>query len=212
MDMEADMNMTDTETPTAVPPPQPQVQPQLAMDEPQGMDLSDSSVPVNISATANNRDKFREIPVKVHVRRPERDNWAYVGRAIVTQEAFGQGSRIVVRGHSSRKVVTAFQEGASLQAEKRGNFVVVSCVEGGRVISWSLNALNNSETLRLLAIIELSCYTCKHAANAPEVSGSHMRRVAKVIKDDRRKRHKRRKDQDAMVAAFAKTGIEDIKH
>ena len=39
------MNMTDTETPTAVPPPQPQVQPQLTMDEPQGMDLSDSSVP-----------------------------------------------------------------------------------------------------------------------------------------------------------------------
>lgn len=49
---------------------------------------------VNISAPANNRDKFREIPVKVHVRRPERDSWSYVGRAVVTQEAFGQGSRI----------------------------------------------------------------------------------------------------------------------
>lgn len=30
-----------------------------------------------------------------------------------------------------------------------------------------------------------------------------------MIKDDRRKRHKRRKDQDAMVAAFAKTGLDD---
>ncbi|EKM61113.1 uncharacterized protein PHACADRAFT_134317 [Phanerochaete carnosa HHB-10118-sp] len=212
MEIEADMNITDTEAPTAVPPPQPQVQPQLTMDEPQGMDLSDSSMSVNISATANNRDKFREIPVKVHVRRPERDNWSYVGRAVVTQESFGQGSRIVVRATSSRKVVTAFHEGASLQAEKRGNFVVVSCVEGGRVISWSLNALNNSETLRLLAIIELSCYTCKHIGANPEIQGSHMRRVARVIKDDRRKRHKRRKDQEAMVTAFAKTGIDDMNH
>ena len=75
-----------------------------------------------------------------------------------------------------------------------------------------LQALNNSETLRLLAIIELSCYTCKHTTSTPEVAGSHMRRVAKVIKDDRRKRHKRRKDQDAMVAAFAKTGINDMEH
>ena len=69
-------------------------------------------------------------------------------------------------------------------------------------------ALNNSETLRLLAIIELSCYTCKHTA---ETGASHMRRISRLIKDDRRKRHKRRKDQDAMVAAFAKTGIEDME-
>lgn len=30
-------------------------------------------------------------------------------------------------------------QSTALQAEKRGNFVVVGCVEGTRVISWSLN-------------------------------------------------------------------------
>lgn len=28
---------------------------------------------------------------------------------------------------------------SSLQVEKRGNFVVISCVEGNNVVSWSLN-------------------------------------------------------------------------
>lgn len=28
---------------------------------------------------------------------------------------------------------------SNLQAEKRGNFVVISCVEGSNVVSWSLN-------------------------------------------------------------------------
>lgn len=37
---------------------------------------------------------------------------------------------------------------------------------------------------------------------------SHRRRVARMIKDDRRRRHKRRKEQDAMIAAFARTGLE----
>lgn len=71
-------------------------------------------------------------------------------------------------------------------------------------------ALNNSETLRLLAIIELSCHTCKHTGGSQELQGSHMRRISRVIKDDRRKRHRRRKDQEAMVNAFAKTGIDDM--
>jgi hypothetical protein len=35
-------------------------------------------------------------------------------------------------------VLTAVQ-GYELQAEKRGNFVVISSVEGVRVVSWSLN-------------------------------------------------------------------------
>ncbi|KAI0348546.1 hypothetical protein BDW22DRAFT_1320907 [Trametopsis cervina] len=155
------------------------------------------------------QDRFREVPVKVHVRRPERDSWAYIGRGIVTQETYGQGTRIVVRALSTRKVIAAFSEGAPLQAEKRGNFVVISCVDAGRVIAWSLNALNNSETLRLLAIIELSCYSCKPTISNTEVLTSHRKRIARVIKDDRRKRHKRRKDQEAMIDAFAKTGIED---
>lgn len=37
----------------------------------------------------------REIIVKVHIRRPERDSWAYLGRAVVSQEVLGgKSSRI----------------------------------------------------------------------------------------------------------------------
>ena len=32
-----------------------------------------------------------------------------------------------------------YDKSSDLQAEKRGNFVVIGCVEGSRVISWSLN-------------------------------------------------------------------------
>lgn len=45
-------------------------------------------------APLTSQDRFRELSVKVHVRRPEKDTWAYIGRGVVTQEAFGQGSRI----------------------------------------------------------------------------------------------------------------------
>ena len=155
-------------------------------------------------------------------------------------------------------------QGAALQAERRGNFVVIGCVEGSRVVSWSLNvrtsvsvlkaaeltfclypristldtchcacarahtllafspyghnytcfhrhpryqALNNTETVRLLASIELACYACKQAMADPAMHGAFRRRVARTIKDDRRRRHKRRKDQDAMIDAFAHTGL-----
>ncbi|KAL6309886.1 hypothetical protein BKA93DRAFT_722496 [Sparassis latifolia] len=160
-----------------------------------------------VASAAHARETFREIPVKVHVRRPERDAWAYLGRGVVTQEVWGQSSRVVVRSATSRKVMTAFGEDVSLQAEKRGNFVVIGCVEGSRVVSWSLNALNNSETVRLLASIDLACYSCKQAVADPAMHKSHRRRVARIIKDDRRRRHKRRKDQDSMFAAFARTGL-----
>jgi hypothetical protein len=39
-------------------------------------------------------DKFREIQVKVHIRKPERDTWAYLGRGVVTQEVAGRSSRV----------------------------------------------------------------------------------------------------------------------
>ncbi|KAI0735065.1 hypothetical protein C8Q76DRAFT_269207 [Earliella scabrosa] len=213
-----------------------------------------------VAAASQNREPFRDIPVKVHIRRPDRDSWAYMGRGIVSQEISGQSSRVVVRSASSHKILTVFGEGAALQAERRGNFVVIGCVEGGKVVSWSLNvsllllvhiaglttgsflyggvftpgrigpcphiihgtcnartaqllpclqALNNSETVRLLASIELACYACKQAMADPATHGTFRRRVARLIKDDRRRRHKRRKDQDAMVAAFARTGLGD---
>ena len=75
-------------------------------------------------------------------------------------------------------------------------------------IALSIQALNNSETVRLLASIELACYASKQAMVDPVMHGAFRRRVARMIKDDRRRRHKRRKDQDAMVAAFARTGLD----
>lgn len=127
-----------------------------------------------------------------------------------------------------------YSQASDVLAEKRGNFVVVGCVEGSKVVSWSLNvracplalwhhppdvystitffirqALNNSETLRLLASIELACYRCKSAVVDPRLHLKLRRKIDKVIKDDRRKRHRRRKDQDAMVDMFAKQHIHE---
>jgi hypothetical protein len=63
----------------------------------------------------------------------------------------------VVRSTSTDKVLTVFSEvschpfssgltrvayerqNSELQAEKRGNFVVVGSIEGSKVVSWSLN-------------------------------------------------------------------------
>jgi hypothetical protein len=153
------------------------------------------------------RDNFREIQVKVHIRKPERDSWVYLGRGVVTQEMTGHSSRVVVRNLSSGKIMTTFGESSDLQAEKRGNFVVVGCIDGSRVVSWSLNALNNSETIRLLAIIELACYRCKQAVADPRLHTKARRKIERLIKDDRRKRHRRRKDQEAMIDAFAKQNL-----
>jgi hypothetical protein len=68
-------------------------------------------------------------------------------------------------------------------------------------------ALNNSETLRLLASIELACYKCRQAVGDPRMHSKIRRKIAHVIKEDRRKRHKRRRDQDALVDAFARTDL-----
>ncbi|KAI8990533.1 hypothetical protein BD414DRAFT_483951 [Trametes punicea] len=160
-----------------------------------------------VASAAQPREPIRDIPVKVHIRKPDKDSWAYMGRGIVSQEIAGQSSRVVVRSATSHKILAVFGEGAALQAERRGNFVVIGCVEGNRVVSWSLNALNHSETVRLLASIELAAYACKQAMADPALHSAIRRRIARVIKDDRRRRHKRRKDQEAMVAAFARTGL-----
>ncbi|KDR84912.1 hypothetical protein GALMADRAFT_233377 [Galerina marginata CBS 339.88] len=153
------------------------------------------------------RDNFREIQVKVHIRSPGKDTWAYQGRGIVTQEVSGHSSRVVVRNLTNGKTMATFSESSDLQAEKRGNFVVISCVDGNRVVSWSLNALNNSETLRLLASIELACYKCKQAIADPRLHSKSRRKVERLIKEDRRKRHRRRKDQEAMIDAFARQNL-----
>ncbi|KAJ3750503.1 hypothetical protein DFH05DRAFT_1467515 [Lentinula detonsa] len=145
----------------------------------------------------------REIQVKVHIRRPERDSWVYMGRGLVSQEVTGHSSRVVVRALTTNRC----EKGTDLQAEKRGNFVVIGCVEDSGVVSWSLNALNNSETLRLLASIELACYKCKNALTDPRKAGKDRKKVDRIIKDDRRRRHRRRKDQEALIDAFARSNI-----
>jgi len=192
--MEVDTSM-ESAVPQPPPPPAPAPQASTSRDH------------IVVPPVQQPRESFREIAVKVHIRRPERDTWVYLGRAMVSQEIVGQSSRVVVRAVSSQKIITIFSEISDLQAEKRGNFVVIGCVEGSRVISWSLNALNNSETLRLLASIELACYRCKQALADPRLHNKSRRRIERVIKDDRRRRHRRRKDQDAMVDAFAKQNL-----
>ncbi|PPQ70500.1 hypothetical protein CVT26_014006 [Gymnopilus dilepis] len=152
--------------------------------------------------------EFKEIQVKVHVRTPGKDTWTYQGRGVVTQEVSGQSSRVVVRNLNNGKIMTTFSESTDLQAEKRGNFVVIGCIDdNGRVISWSLNALNNSETLRLLASIDLACYRCKQAVVDPRSHTRSKRKIERLIKDDRRKRHRRRKEQEAMIDAFARQNL-----
>lgn len=47
-----------------------------------------------IAGAAQPREPFRDIHVKVHIRKPDRDSWAYLGRAIVSQEISGQSSRV----------------------------------------------------------------------------------------------------------------------
>ncbi|KAJ7125650.1 hypothetical protein C8R43DRAFT_1029767 [Mycena crocata] len=169
---------------------------------------SDISNTQSTSPAPAPRDNFRDIQVKVHIRRPDRDSWVYMGRGVVSQDISGHSSRVVVRAVSTGKVIAVFSEGSDLQAEKRGNFVVIGCVEGSRVVSWSLNALNNAETIRLLASIELACYKCKQALADPRMHTKARRRIERVIKDDRRRRHRRRKDQEAMIDAFSKQTIE----
>ncbi|KAL1748472.1 hypothetical protein HDZ31DRAFT_29476 [Schizophyllum fasciatum] len=195
-----DENMQVDSAPSVAPAPEPpQMQPSEAAN-PQ---------PPLQPAAPQPRESFREIQVKVHVRRPDRDNWTYLGKGLVTQELSGHSSRVVVRSISTGKIVSVFGEGVDLQAEKRGNFVVISCVDGTRVVSWSLNALNNTDTMRLMASIELACYKPKQAVAEPRTHTKTRRRIERVIKDDRRKRHRRRKEADAMVDAFAKSTIKD---
>lgn len=140
------------------------------------------------------RESFREIAVKVHIRRPERDTWVYLGRGMVSQEIVGQSSRVgacpmsyflqeaklVPAGSGSCCIVTEnhrhIQRGehmhtctnaglilrvcrkiSDLRAEKRGNFVVIGCVEGSRVISWSLNVVSSIDFVICVTYCLLSC-------------------------------------------------------
>lgn len=43
-----------------------------------------------VASVPQARDPFRDLLVKVHIRRPDRDAWTYLGRGIVSQEGAGQ--------------------------------------------------------------------------------------------------------------------------
>ena len=86
--------------------------------------------PLRYLGTAQPREPFREIPVKVHIRRPDRDAWVYVGRATVSLDnSTGHASQVgepslsipsprenpeqslaVVRSASSDKILAVFSE------------------------------------------------------------------------------------------------------
>ena len=218
-----------------------------------------------MSTAPPQREPIRELCVKVHIRRPGKDSWTYLGRAFVSQEFSGHNSRVgedirsgpccvelthadvscahsrplcyfqqdhghLFRSEDIKDYQTKLSDDlyavnaqlSDLQAEKRGNFVVISCVEGAGVVSWSLNVrqhcfvslkqavlielrvqtMNNAETLKLLASIELACYRCRQALSDPKQHSKMRRRIERVIKEDRRKRHRRRRDEEAMVEAF----------
>lgn len=87
--------------------------------------------PLRHPGAAQPREPFREIPVKVHIRRPDRDAWVYVGRATVSLDITSTGhasqvgepplstppprenpdqSSAVVRSSSADKILTVFSE------------------------------------------------------------------------------------------------------
>lgn len=118
-------------------PPAPQPDPSKILD--QGIpkreclmlpgELWGISLTSCFTATVQPRESFREIAVKVHIRRPEKDSWVYLGRALVSQEVVGQASRVgtcrdwfyserpltsivptVVRAVQSQKIIAIFGE------------------------------------------------------------------------------------------------------
>lgn len=116
---------------------------------------------------------------------------------------------------------------SEVQADKRGTFIVVASVESTGVTSWSLNvsisavlclvcsnanpgptqAVNNSDALKLLASIELACYRCKQAVLDPGRYTKTRRRIEKVVREDRRKRHNNKREEDELATAFGQQTI-----
>ena len=68
--------------------------------------------------------------------------------------------------------------------------------------------MSNSETLKLLASIELACYRCRQAVADPKQHSKLRRRIERIIKEDRKRRHRRRRDEAAMVEAFEKQQLD----
>ncbi|KAG6898059.1 hypothetical protein C0992_006537 [Termitomyces sp. T32_za158] len=102
-------------------------QPQAAGSSREPQDLGVQTPPPTVPMPS--RDAFRDIQVKVHIRRPERDSWVYMGRGVVSQDVSGHSSRVgaavslyysqselnhfefpVVRTLSTGKIMAVFSE------------------------------------------------------------------------------------------------------
>lgn len=78
--------------------------------------------------------------VIVDISRPLTSIASTVVRAVQSQKIIAIFSEVSHRMFTYiRALSEALHKMSDLQAEKRGNFVVLGCVEGSRVISWSLN-------------------------------------------------------------------------
>jgi hypothetical protein len=83
-------------------------------------------------------------------------------------------------------------------------FFIAAVSAPSRLISVSRlrQAVNMADTLRLLASIELACYRSKQLFTDPKRYSSSRRKIERVIRDDRRKRHRRKRDEEDMISAF----------
>lgn len=172
------------------------------------------SIPPSVAASVGMQEEFRtlgtndKLPAKMHIRRPGRDNWSYIGRVNVYQELTHKAPVVVVRLQSNDKIVATFSESSNVSVDKRGNFIVVAAVEPAGVISYSLHAQTNNDALKLLASIELAAYKLGTLTGTENRQQARLRRrIEKTIKDDRRRRHKRKKDDDALVAMLGSASI-----
>ncbi|CAG7846018.1 SubName: Full=Uncharacterized protein {ECO:0000313/EMBL:CCA69252.1} [Serendipita indica DSM 11827] len=172
-------------------------------------------IPPAVAASAADQEDARDeehsdrIPAKMHIRRPGRDNWSYVGRVGVYQELTPKTPIVVVRLQSNDKTIATFSESSNISVDKRGNFIVIASVEPAGVISYSLHAQTNNDALRLLASIELAAYKLGSVSGTENRAQSKLRRkIERTIREDRRKRHKRRKDDDMLVAMLGNASLD----
>ncbi|PVG02144.1 hypothetical protein CPB86DRAFT_697606 [Serendipita vermifera] len=192
----------------------PSQQPQENSGHVPSLQELESSMPPGVTASQQmqegkcSRSTNDKIPAKMHIRRPGRDNWSYIGRVGIFQELTHKAPVVVVRLQSTDKVVVAFSEHSNISVDKRGNFVVIASVEPSGVVSYSLHAQTNNDALRLLASIELAAYKLGSITGTENRQQTQLRRrIEKTIKEDRRRRHRRRKDDDALVAMLGSANL-----
>jgi len=79
--------------------------PELNKESATSNSLNNNALPTT-STQSQVREMYRQLPVRVHVRRPGKDNWMYIGRATVSHEVMGQTSLVVVRTGAEKVLVT----------------------------------------------------------------------------------------------------------